>query len=276
MANKTLGKGTENVQDYNNTELLFCNIDNIHVMRNSFHAFCGAMFAPSNSINDSFHAEIANSGWLTHCGKILQAAIKVAEKLHIERCSVLVHCSDGWDRTPQICSVAQILLDPYYRSLEGLFTLIEKDWCNFGHKFKVRWDNSDSPEPNQRSPVFVQFLNVVYNIMVQSNNSFEYNDYLLVFIADNVSSGLFGNFLENSEYARKTQLLVTERTHSIWSYVQSNSKQFINPSYVPCKTPIWPSSDSRHISIWRRYFCRWDEHAHPVAGAADDEWFDDW
>ena len=32
---------------------------------------------------------------------------------------VLVHCSDGWDRTPQLTSLAQLLLDPYYRTFEG-------------------------------------------------------------------------------------------------------------------------------------------------------------
>ena len=37
-----------------------------------------------------------------------------------EGASVLVHCSDGWDRTAQVCSVACVLLEPYYRSLKGL------------------------------------------------------------------------------------------------------------------------------------------------------------
>lgn len=37
-----------------------------------------------------------------------------------EGVSVLVHCSDGWDRTAQVCSVASVLLDPYYRTLKGL------------------------------------------------------------------------------------------------------------------------------------------------------------
>lgn len=36
-----------------------------------------------------------------------------------EGASVLVHCSDGWDRTAQACSVASVLLDPYYRTLKG-------------------------------------------------------------------------------------------------------------------------------------------------------------
>lgn len=37
-----------------------------------------------------------------------------------EGVSVLVHCSDGWDRTAQVCSVASVLLDPYYRTIKGM------------------------------------------------------------------------------------------------------------------------------------------------------------
>ena len=33
---------------------------------------------------------------------------------------MIVHCSDGWDRTPQIASLAQLLLDPYYRLVAWL------------------------------------------------------------------------------------------------------------------------------------------------------------
>jgi hypothetical protein len=40
------------------------------------------------------------------------------------------------DRTAQICSLAQVLLDPFYRTVEGLAALIEKDWCSFGYKFQ--------------------------------------------------------------------------------------------------------------------------------------------
>ena len=36
-----------------------------------------------------------------------------------EKVSVLVHCSDGWDRTAQTCSLAGIMLDPYYRTIHG-------------------------------------------------------------------------------------------------------------------------------------------------------------
>lgn len=33
--------------------------------------------------------------------------------------SVLVHCSDGWDRTAQTCALTSLLIDSHYRTLHG-------------------------------------------------------------------------------------------------------------------------------------------------------------
>ena len=41
--------------------------------------------------------------------------------------SVLVHCSDGWDRTAQTCALAQVMLDPYYRTIAGFQARITAD-----------------------------------------------------------------------------------------------------------------------------------------------------
>jgi len=54
------------------------------------------------------------------------------------RDTVLVHCSDGWDRTSQIVALAMLLGDPYYRTIDGFELLIEKEWLSYGLQFHLR------------------------------------------------------------------------------------------------------------------------------------------
>ena len=43
----------------------------------------------------------------------------MAEVIERQRSSVLVHCTDGWDRTAQLTALAMLMLDPFYRTIEG-------------------------------------------------------------------------------------------------------------------------------------------------------------
>jgi len=69
--------------------------------------------------------------------------------------NVVVHCSDGWDRTSQIASLAQMMLDPYFRTFEGFQVIVEKDWLSFGHMFNKRCGHFTSSDHSNRSPVFL-------------------------------------------------------------------------------------------------------------------------
>lgn len=62
---------------------------------------------------------------------------KFLPQVENHKTSVLVHCSDGWDRTAQLTALAMLMLDPYYRTLRGFEVLIEKEWLSFGHKFQL-------------------------------------------------------------------------------------------------------------------------------------------
>ena len=59
--------------------------------------------------------------WLHHISGLMRAALVVVNAIDTEKRPVLVHCSDGWDRTPQIVALAELMLDPYYRTLEVMY-----------------------------------------------------------------------------------------------------------------------------------------------------------
>ncbi len=61
---------------------------------------------------------LENTKWLSNMSLLIQAAVSVVTAIEKDAQPVLVHCSDGWDRTTQIVSLAELLLDPYYRTIE--------------------------------------------------------------------------------------------------------------------------------------------------------------
>ncbi len=239
------GKGAENPSNYENSVLIFMGIGNIHTMRSSFCSLMNLCSGRTKSqSSNSFLKDLYSSRWMEHIQKILMASVRVAEIIALEKCPVIVHCSDGWDRSSQISSLAQILLDPYYRTVEGFAVLVEKEWCSFGYKFSERTGHNSQKEegidasnemssnhnygegndtrkrgmqkPNERSPVFLQFVDCVYQLMHQFPTHFEFNELFLISIVDELLNCRFGNFLFNSERERMAAD-VPHRTFSIWA-----------------------------------------------------------
>uniref|UniRef100_A0A671USQ6 Myotubularin related protein 7b n=1 Tax=Sparus aurata TaxID=8175 RepID=A0A671USQ6_SPAAU len=197
MANRAAGKGYENEDHYTNIKLQFIGIENIHVMRSSQQKIIDVGEMRSPSMTD-FLWGLENSGWLKHIKAILDAGVFISRAVADEGISVLVHCSDGWDRTAQACSVASILLDPFYRTTKGLMVLIERDWVSFGHKFSHRYAHLDG-DPKEVSPVIDQFLECVWQLSEQFPCAFEFNERFLIAIHTHVYSCHFGNFLGNCQ-----------------------------------------------------------------------------
>jgi hypothetical protein len=51
---------------------------------------------------NTFVAEVEDSGWLTHVKSVLETFMAKAVSDGVR---VVVHCSDGWDRTAQTCGL---------------------------------------------------------------------------------------------------------------------------------------------------------------------------
>ncbi|KAG5285763.1 hypothetical protein AALO_G00007180 [Alosa alosa] len=228
MANRAAGKGYENEDHYTNIKLQFIGIENIHVMRNSQQKIVDMGEFRLPSMGD-FLWGLENSGWLKHIKAVLDAGVFIAKAVGEEGISVLVHCSDGWDRTAQACSVASVLLDPYYRTLKGFMILIEKDWISFGHKFSHRYAHLEG-DPKEVSPVIDQFLECVWHLMEQFPCAFEFNERFLLQLHMHVHSCQYGNFLGNCQKERR-DLRLRERTHSVWPVLWEQRAEFLNPLY---------------------------------------------
>ena len=253
MANKARGGGYESEDTH--LEIHFLDIPNIHVMRDSFNKVRGICANPIDE--NHYYSTLEASHWLDHIRTILAGALKITDKIECSKSSVIVHCSDGWDRTSQLTSLSMLMLDSYYRTLKGFQVLIEKEWLSFGHKFSQRVGHGDDKYQDQdRSPVFVQFVDCVYQLTRQFPNAFEFNEYFLITLLDQLYACLFGTFLFNSE-AQRVKEDVKNKTVSLWSFINSNEDDFINPQYSSANNQVLiPVSSLKRIKLWVNYYLR--------------------
>lgn len=172
-----------------------------------------------------------------------------------------MHGSDGWDRTTLLCSVSQVLIDPYYRTITGLAILIEKDWLSFGFPFSRRGGIVKDATEEETSPSFILFLDVLHQIVIQFPNLFEFNTTMLNFLAHHVYSGRYGTFLFDSDYTRDIYQ-ARSKTVSIWTDVLGKRRNdFINVFYEASNTerlnPIYPNFAMYKMRLWEEYFLKY-------------------
>lgn len=262
VANKARGGGYESEDAYQNAELVFLDIQNINVMRESLRKLKEIVYPSIQEVH--WLSNLESTHWLEHIKLILAGALRIADKVESGKTSVVVHCSDGWDRTAQLTSLAMLMLDGFYRTIRGFQVLIEKEWLSFGHRFQLRVGHGDKNHADaDRSPVFLQFIDCVWQMTRQFPSAFEFNEYFLINILDHLYSCLFGTFLSNSEQQRVKEGLLKE-TVSLWSFINSQPEDFTNPLYVSYSDHVlYPVASMRHLELWTGYYVRWNPRMKP-------------
>ncbi|KAI9467409.1 phosphatases II [Lactarius psammicola] len=313
VANTAKGAGTENMDHYKDCKKAYLGIDNIHTMRDSLNKVIEAL-SESEALAASVSGDLPGtsaavlpvdrqalrrSGWLRHQVAILEGTLIIVRNVHVNHSHVLIHCSDGWDRTSQLSAISQLCLDPYYRTTRGFQVLIEKDFLSFGHRFLDRCGHLSSEKfflapvdgggstdvaqalfasvqnrfagnhhIKETSPVFHQFLEAVHNIQRQFPARFEFNELLLRDLHTHLYSCQFGTFLFNSERERREG---AAGTVSVWDYINSEpqAEKYINPDYNPAlddPTSRAPTADQgvlfpnpKDVRFWPELYGRSDE-----------------
>ncbi|XP_030379367.1 myotubularin-related protein 3 isoform X2 [Scaptodrosophila lebanonensis] len=251
VTNRARGGGCECIEYYPCAEIEFMNLGNIHAIRKSFHAV--RQLCASSPDDPSWLSQLEKTMWMQHLSGLLGASMTVVHAIESKGRPVLVHCSDGWDRTPQIVATAQLCLDPYYRTVEGFRVLVEREWLSFGHKFADRTGNGpNSDELNERCPVFLQWLDLVHQIHRQFECSFEFSTGYLIKLAQHSMSCLFGTFLCNS-LRERIENSVFDRTFSVWPFLSES--MYRNPLYKhENEKVLWPAHNVRSLHFWSEVY----------------------
>ena len=231
--------------------------------------------------------------WLQHIRSSLIAAYAVSKLVYEDAKPVVVRELSGRDLSLVVTSIAQIIMDPHYRTIKGFQCLIQKMWVIFGHPFAKRVAHikvikKEEKDENAESPVFLHFLDCVQQLLVQFPSAFEFSETYLLGILDCVYSCMFETFLFDCEKDRTTICVQENRANrlaSFWDYIMENLGSteftlFLNPLYEFQRTSLITedekpkeaepylvgSTDTPCLKFWASCFLRWLPTAKETVG----------
>lgn len=93
MANKAGGAGTEDGDIYK-AKIIFCGIENIHALRDSWKYMCDAIMKDGilNGAGALNRHMLDKSGWSKHLRLIVEATLGIVQNVHVHASHVVVHC----------------------------------------------------------------------------------------------------------------------------------------------------------------------------------------
>ncbi|XP_052867794.1 myotubularin-related protein 10-B isoform X1 [Anopheles cruzii] len=187
-------------------------------------------------VQDSrFYSMLEKSYWLLYVSLCLKHS-DLAAKVLRDGQTVVLQEINGRDMCGVISSLVQLLLDKSFRTIYGFQNLIQKEWIILGHPFSDRLGHVAAVKSTERSPLFLLFLDCVWQLLQQFPTSFEFSETFLTTLWDSLFLPIFDTFQFNSE---------TERNHAmhaehivlrpVWDWAkQFDDKDlalFMNPLY---------------------------------------------
>lgn len=169
---------------------------------------------------------LSKSGkWLYRVSLALKLVNETAKTLLADASVLLIEDDDrGWNSV--VSSLVQLLLEPHNRTVEGLESLISKEWIYLS-------GGSDYSRPDL---LFTLFLDCVYQIYLQNTSEFEFTSEYLRYLFEAQYSLNFSD-----------------------SFEDGYSISMFNPFYEPRKdSPIIKVYDHIvNMKIWRSLYLSW-------------------
>ncbi|XP_065094189.1 myotubularin-related protein 10-A, partial [Ochlerotatus camptorhynchus] len=191
-----------------------------------------------------FHSLLDKTYWLLYVSVCLKQSMEAAKIMMSGRTVVLQEIS-GRDMCSVMSSLVQLLLDKSFRSINGFQTLIQKEWISLGHPFSDRIGHVYNENSNERGPLFLLFLDCVWQLLQQFPEEFEYSETFLTSLWDSVFLPIFDTFQFNSETERQiAQINDRIIVRPVWDW----GEQFSDKDIALFTNPLYKKvSDTGHV-----------------------------
>uniref|UniRef100_A0A8D0HW78 Myotubularin related protein 10 n=1 Tax=Sphenodon punctatus TaxID=8508 RepID=A0A8D0HW78_SPHPU len=195
---------------------------------------------------------LENTHWLEYVRSFLKHSAELVYMLDSKHVSVVLQEEEGRDLSCLVASLIQVMLDPYFRTIVGFQSLIQKEWVMAGYQFLDRCNHLKKSD--KESPMFLMFLDSVWQLLEQYPAAFEFSETYLTILYDSTRISLFGTFLFNSPHQRvkqSTEFAISKNIQlgdekglkfpSIWDWsLQFTTRDrmlFHNPLYIGKSAP---------------------------------------
>ncbi|CAH0399351.1 unnamed protein product [Chilo suppressalis] len=195
--------------------------------------------------DSDYYGTLEASRWLRYVAWCLAAASDAATRLH-NNVTVVLQEGDGVDYCAVVSSLTQLMLDPYFRTISGFQSLVQKEWVALGHPFcdRLGLPRPGSPKEGKESttaqvgPVFLLFLDCVWQLTERHPAAFQFTDIYLTTLWDAAHNHLFDTFLFNCPRDRELAVAKSLVQRPVWDWGEQFSEEdkalFENPLYA-CK-----------------------------------------
>ena len=201
--------------------------------------------------------------WTSMIHDILFSTVMVSNMISSGKNSILLQpaSNEEEDMISALSSLAAVMADGRARTIEGFVELIEREWIDFGFPH-AKAHGDDVADITVNAAVLIVFLDCVWQLWTCFPESFEFNEALLLFIAESVHSGRFGTFYTNLCCAScAAQLRSKAAIPSLWAYVLTHREAFANPlcTQAALTTPFTQRFSNEFVApnLWAPFYMRW-------------------
>lgn len=192
--------------DIYNLNSLFPSYNDIKHTFLALQAFCVHDTTKDAPSDNKWLSQMEASNWLSLVATCLRTAQNVATTMSLHQLSVVVKELNSSVLSPLISCLVQLMLDPSTRHRRVFEEMIAREWLWLSARFAYKHQSSPfSPPCNSLSevdafqfPVFLLFLDCVYQLTTMAPTLFSFNSTYLQSLWTSVCCGLYRDLLFNS------------------------------------------------------------------------------